>query len=71
MMLYQRGERVMPVYREPPLRELSDEAQQALSHAYYLITGKSPQWSAKFTYDDALHDIFSGHHAQPWKPRGY
>ena len=34
-----------------------DDAEQALSHAYYLITGKSPEWSNLFGHAEALEEI--------------
>lgn len=34
-----------------------DKAQEALSQAYYLITGRSPEWSNTFGYAEALEDI--------------
>jgi hypothetical protein len=34
-----------------------DDAEQALSQAYYLVTGNSPRWSETFGYDEALEDI--------------
>ena len=34
-----------------------DDAEQALSQAYYLVTGRSPEWSNKFGHQDALEDI--------------
>lgn len=34
-----------------------DAAEQALSQAYYLITGKSPEWSNLFGYAEALQEI--------------
>lgn len=34
-----------------------DDAEQALSQAYYLVTGRSPEWSNKFGHQDALEEI--------------
>lgn len=34
-----------------------DEAAQAFSQAYYLVTGTSPKWSNTFGYDEALEEI--------------
>ena len=34
-----------------------DAAQEALSQAYYLITGRSPEWSNHFGYAEALEEI--------------
>jgi len=34
-----------------------DAAEEALSQAYYLITGSSPHWSNRFGYKEALEDI--------------
>jgi hypothetical protein len=34
-----------------------DEAQEAVSQAYYLVLGESPEWSNKFGYDAALDEI--------------
>lgn len=34
-----------------------DKAEDALSQAYYLIKGESPQWSNLFGYDEAINDI--------------
>ncbi len=34
-----------------------DRAEEALSQAYYLITGRSPEWSNTFGHDEALEDI--------------
>lgn len=34
-----------------------DAAEEALSQAYYLIVGRSPEWSNLFGYKEALADI--------------
>lgn len=34
-----------------------DDAAQAFSQAYYLVTGNSPKWSETFGYTEALEDI--------------
>lgn len=34
-----------------------DKAEEALSQAYYLATGRSPEWSNKFGHDDAVEEI--------------
>jgi chromosome segregation ATPase len=34
-----------------------DRAEETLSQAYFLITGRSPEWSNLFGYDEALEDI--------------
>jgi hypothetical protein len=34
-----------------------DAAEEALSQAYYLVTGRSPEWSNKFGHTQALEDI--------------
>lgn len=34
-----------------------DEAQQALSQAFFLVTGRSPEWSNLFGYKQALEEI--------------
>jgi hypothetical protein len=34
-----------------------DRAEEALSQAYFLITGRSPEWSNLFGYDEALEEI--------------
>jgi len=34
-----------------------DDAEQALSHAYFLVTGRSPEWSNLFGHQDALGEI--------------
>lgn len=34
-----------------------DRAEQALSQAYYLVTGNSPEWSNQFGHDQALLEI--------------
>jgi hypothetical protein len=34
-----------------------DAAEEALSQAYYLITGRSPEWSNVFGYSEALEEI--------------
>jgi len=34
-----------------------DDAAQALSQSYYLITGKSPEWSNQFGHSHALNEI--------------
>jgi hypothetical protein len=34
-----------------------DDAQEAISHAYYLVTGRSPEWSNLFGYKEALEEI--------------
>lgn len=40
---------------EPPSKD--DATAQALSHAYFLITGKSPQWSATWGINECLEEI--------------
>ncbi len=39
------------------LIEERDGAEEALSQAYYLVTGRSPQWSNMFGFEQALEDI--------------
>lgn len=34
-----------------------DTAEQALSQAYYLVTGNSPEWSNHFGHTEALEEI--------------
>lgn len=34
-----------------------DKAEEAISQAYYLVIGQSPQWSNKFGHDQALDEI--------------
>lgn len=34
-----------------------DAAEEALSHAYYLVTGRSPEWSNLFGHTEALEEI--------------
>ncbi len=34
-----------------------DAAEEALSRAYYLVTGRSPEWSNIFGYTEALEEI--------------
>lgn len=34
-----------------------DEAEESLSQAYYLITGRSPEWSNMFGHKEALEEI--------------
>jgi hypothetical protein len=34
-----------------------DAAEQAMSQAYYLVTGNSPEWSNNFGYTEALQEI--------------
>ena len=34
-----------------------DDAEEAMSQAYYLVTGRSPEWSNNFGYEQALEDI--------------
>jgi hypothetical protein len=34
-----------------------DSAQEAFSQAYFLITGRSPEWSNMFGFAEALEDI--------------
>jgi hypothetical protein len=34
-----------------------DSAEQAMSQAYFLITGRSPEWSNLFGYSNALEEI--------------
>ena len=34
-----------------------DDAEQTLSQAYYLITGRSPEWSNHFGHVEALQDV--------------
>lgn len=34
-----------------------DNAEECLSHIYYLVTGRSPEWSNKFGYPQAIEDI--------------
>jgi hypothetical protein len=36
-----------------------DAAEQAMSQAYYLVTGRSPEWSNNFGYAQALEEISS------------
>ena len=37
-----------------------DKAEDALSQAYCLVTGSSPEWSNLFGYDQAIEDIKNG-----------
>jgi len=37
-----------------------DAAEEAMSQAYYLVTGNSPEWSNLFGYNEALEDIADG-----------
>lgn len=34
-----------------------DDAEEAMSQAYYLVTGRSPEWSNVFGYPEALNEI--------------
>ena len=34
-----------------------DKAEEFGSHLYYLITGRSPEWSNLFGYDQATEDV--------------
>ena len=34
-----------------------DKAEESLSQAYYLITGRSPEWSNLFGHEEALEEI--------------
>lgn len=34
-----------------------DRAEEAMSQAYFLITGRSPEWSNPFGFDQALEDV--------------
>lgn len=34
-----------------------DDAEEAMSQAYFIVTGKSPEWSNCFGYRDALEEI--------------
>ena len=34
-----------------------DAAQEAMSQAFYLVTGRSPEWSNLFGYAEALEEI--------------
>lgn len=34
-----------------------DRAEEALSQAYYLVIGRSPEWSNLFGHEEALEDI--------------
>jgi hypothetical protein len=34
-----------------------DRAEEALSQAYFLVTGRSPEWSNLFGHDEAIEDI--------------
>lgn len=34
-----------------------DDAEQALSQAYYLVIGRSPEWSNVFGHKEALQEI--------------
>lgn len=34
-----------------------DEAQEALSQVYYIVTGRSPEWSNLFGVKEAVADI--------------
>ena len=48
-----------------------DEAEEALSQAYYLIVGRSPEWSNLFGHEQALEDINDAQYAlrQAIKPQ--
>lgn len=37
-----------------------DSAEEAISHAYFLVHGKSPQWSNLFGHEQALEEIKDG-----------
>jgi len=37
--------------------EERDAAEEALSQAYFIVTGNSPEWSNLFGHDQALDDI--------------
>lgn len=39
------------------LNQKVDDAEQALSQMYYLVIGKSPQWSKTFSYPQALDEV--------------
>ncbi len=39
------------------LIDARDEAEQAISQAYYLVIGRSPEWSNKFGHQEALDEI--------------
>ena len=34
-----------------------DAAEEAMSQAYYIVTGRSPEWSNRFGYAEALEEI--------------
>lgn len=34
-----------------------DDAEEALNRAYRLVTGRSPEWSNNFGYEDAINEI--------------
>lgn len=34
-----------------------DDAEEALSQAFYLVTGRSPEWSNSFGFTEALQEI--------------
>lgn len=39
------------------LIEERDNAEEAISQAYYIVTGRSPEWSNQFGYPEALEEI--------------
>ncbi len=34
-----------------------DAAEEAMAQAYYIVTGRSPEWSNQFGYEQALLEI--------------
>ena len=42
---------------ESELIDERDRAEESLSQAYYIVTGRSPEWSNQFGHDQALIEI--------------
>ena len=43
--------------RETQLITERDDAEQALSHAYFLVTGRAPEWSSSWGMPECLEEI--------------
>lgn len=43
--------------KEEQMMAERDDAEEAMSQAYYIVTGRSPEWSNMFGYKEALEEI--------------
>ena len=42
---------------ESQLIDERDAAEEAIAQAYFIVTGRSPEWSNKFGFSEALEEI--------------